>query len=140
MIFDRFKFEEDIMPKFTSKYSASVDFKTSQMPKFETFHDVLQLTPALSILGISNTETLSKVNNFEANESYDLGAIKFDDEKDKAKVQLGLWYLSDGSPVIVEFDIDVEPSDSPNNGSKKLEGFPLCFDCWCIQVVHGATR
>jgi hypothetical protein len=128
MIFDRFKFEEDIMPKFTSKYSASVDFKTSQMPKFETFHDVLQLTPTLSKLGISTTETLSKVNNFEANEiSYDLGDIKFDDEKDKAKVQLSLWHLSDRSPVIVEFDIDVELRDSPNIGSKELEEYPTAL-------------
>jgi hypothetical protein len=32
--------------------------------------------------------------------------------------------LSDRSPVIVEFDIDVELRDSPKKGSKELEEYP----------------
>ena len=125
IILDEFKFEEDIMPKFTSKYSASADFKTSQMPKFETFQDVLVLTPLLDNLGIPSSEILTKVNNFEAKElSYDMGTVRFDDDKGKAKVQLSLWYLSDQSPVIVEFDIDAEAKDSTHEGSKQLEEFP----------------
>jgi hypothetical protein len=125
IILDEFKFEEDIIPKFTSKYSASADFKTSQMPKFETFQDVLMLTPLLGNLGIPSTEILTKVSNFEAKEiSYDMGTVRFDDDKGKAKVQLSLWYLSDQSPVIVEFDIDAESKNSTHKGSKHLEEFP----------------
>jgi hypothetical protein len=113
------------MPKFTSKYSASADFKTSQVPKFETFQDVLMIAPTLENLGIPSTEMLTKVNNFEAKEiSYDMGTVSFDRDKGKANVQLSLWYLSDQSPVIVEFDIDAEAKGSTHEGSKKLEEFP----------------
>lgn len=125
IILDEFKFEEDIMPKFTSKYSASADFKTNQVPKFETFQDVLMIAPTLENLGIPSTEMLTKVNNFEAKEiSYDMGTVSFERDKGKANVQLSLWYLSDQSPVIVEFDIDAEAKGSTHEGSKKLEEFP----------------
>lgn len=125
IILDEFKFEEDIVPKFTSKYSASADFKTRKMPKFKTFQDVLMLMPHLNNLGIPSTEILTKVNDFEAREiSYDMGTVRFDNDKGKAKVQLSLWYLSDQSPVIVEFDMDAEAKNSTNEGSKQLEEFP----------------
>ena len=86
MILNKFKFEEDIMPKFTSKYSSSADFKTGQMPMLNTFNDVLLLSPLLNNLNIPPAEILIKVNNFEVKEiSYDLGTIKFDESKDKVR-------------------------------------------------------
>jgi hypothetical protein len=108
-----------------SKYSASAESKTNQRPKFYTVRDLLMLTPPLNDLGISPTEALTKVNEFEVKEiSYDLGTIKYDDDSGKAKVQLSLWYMSGKSPVIVEFDVDVDANESTHEVSKKLEEFP----------------
>ena len=38
--------------------------------------------------------------------------------------RLSLWYLSKQSPVIVEFDIDVDAKGSSDKDSKELEDFP----------------
>ena len=124
VILDEFKFEEDIMPKFVSKFSASADLQTNEKPKFDTYQDILSLYPHLNDLGISSAEKLVKVNEFEVKEvSYDVGKIKFGDDNDRAKVQLSLWYLSSKSPIIVEFDIDLDAKISSFDGSNTLEGF-----------------
>jgi hypothetical protein len=53
-----------------------------------------------------------------------MGILSFDRDKGKANAQLSLWYLSDQSPAIVEFDIDAEAKGFTREGSKKLEEFP----------------
>lgn len=124
IILDEFKFQEDIMPKFVSKFSASADLETNEKPEFDTYGHLLSLYPHLDDLGIASTEKLTKVNEFEVHEiSCDLGGMKFGDDNDKAKVQIGLWYLSAESPIIVEFDIDLEAKDSSSDTSNKLEKF-----------------
>ena len=99
LILDEFKFEEDITPKFMSKYSASAEFKTNQRPKFYTVRDLLMLTPPLNDLGISPTEALTKVNEFEVKEiSYDLGTIKFDDDSGKAEGTASAYGICQANP------------------------------------------
>ena len=123
--FGEFKFEEDIMPKFVSKFSASVEFENSEEPQFDTYMDILSLYPHLDI-GISPDEGLAKVNQFEAEEiSHKLGKILYESEI-KAKTEIGIWYLpkKDESPIIVEFDVEIEAAELSNDKGKILEEFP----------------
>ena len=125
MKLDEFKFEEDIMPKFVSKFSASADLRTNDKPKLYTFEDILSLYPNLSDLGIASEDKLVKVNEFQVKEiSCDLGNLVFGNDNNKAKLQLSLWYLSDKSPAIVEFDIDLNAKIFSFDGSEILEEFP----------------
>jgi len=130
-----FKFEEDILTPFRSKFSAStkLKFEPEQKPKIETWQDILSVFPKLD-LGISPTESLLLVNGVIVKEfSYELGNIKFKDEN-KANTEISLWYesteedrdfsLSSVAPVIVEFDIKIESKEpSTNNGTVSNE-FP----------------
>ena len=87
-----FKFEEDILTPFHSKFSASTNFESEQKPKIETWQDILYVFPNLLDLGIPSTESLLRVNGFMAKEfSYELGNIIFKDGN-KAKTGISLWY------------------------------------------------
>lgn len=86
-----FKFEEDIIIPFRSKFSASTNFESEQQPKLETWQDILNIFPNLD-LGIQSDECLLPVNRFIAKEfSYKLGIIKFKDGN-KAETGISLWY------------------------------------------------
>lgn len=104
------KFEEDITPPFHSKFSLSAKFKEEQEPHLNTFKELTSIFPALESLGISPSETLKKVNEFEAREiSYEIGEITFADGNN-AKTEINFWYLSDEeiTPIIVEFTFDYQ--------------------------------
>jgi hypothetical protein len=134
-----FKFEEDILTPFHSKYSAStkLKFEPEQKPKLETWQDILNIFSNLD-LGISSTESLLRVNGFMAKElSYELGNIVFKDGN-KAKTEFSLWYepteedkdwsFENKKPVIVEFDVSIEAKESSSSGNGTLSGeFPSSF-------------
>ena len=63
-----FKFEEDILPPFTSKFSHSVSLETNELPPLTTVSDAAQLFPGLGALGIPPTTLLVKANDFTAHE------------------------------------------------------------------------
>ncbi len=136
----KFKFEEDILTPFHSKYSASTKFEFKQQkPKLETWKDILSVFPNLD-LGFSPTESLLQVNGFMAEEfSYELGNIIFKDGN-KAKTEISLWYKStdedeyfllesfaNKKPVIVEFDIGIEAKESSTNNETLSDEFPSSF-------------
>ena len=127
-----FKFEEDILTPFQSKYSAStkLKFEPEQKPKIETWQDILDVFSNLKDLGITSTESLLRVNGFMAKElSFELGNIVFKDGN-KAKTGFSLWYetteedkdwsFANKKPVIVEFDIGIEAKESSSSGNEAL--------------------
>ena len=76
---------------------------------------------------VPSTESLKKVNNFEAVEvSCKIGKIVFENKKD-VNAYLNLWYISNEEkvPVIVEFtyNYSAKDRDSDSNGIL-LEEFP----------------
>jgi hypothetical protein len=120
-----FKFEEDILTPFDSKFSVSTKFDFKQKPKIDTWQNILSVFPKLGI-SISPEEHLLQVNDFIAIEkSLELGSIIFKDGN-KAKIEVSLWYLSNENtpPVIVEFDIDINSKDSLQSSGGLIDDFP----------------
>jgi hypothetical protein len=104
------KFEEDITSPLHSKFSLSAKFEEKQEPQLNTFQELVSIFPALKSLGIPVSETLKKVNEFEATEvSYKIGKIIFADGN-KVKTEINFWYLSDEekTPMIVELTFDYQ--------------------------------
>ena len=122
------KFEEDIITPFVSKFSLSAEFQDKREPKFDTIGEFRTLFPKLNGLdNIPSTESLKKVNNFEAVEvSCKIGKIVFENKKD-VNAYLNLWYVSseENTPVIVEFtyNYSAKDPDGKSNGML-LEEFP----------------
>jgi hypothetical protein len=122
------KFEEDIITPFVSKFSLSAEFQDKREPKFDTIEEFRTLFPKLNGLDkVPSTESLKKVNNFEAMEiSCKFGKIVFENKKD-VNAYLNLWYISNEKkvPVIVEFtyNYSAKDPDSDSNGIL-LEEFP----------------
>lgn len=115
------KFEEDILTPFESKFSVSTKFKSKGYPDLNEYKNITDIFPNLN-LNISENARLIKVNGVMVNEiSYDLGSIEYQDAMD-GFMQLGIWYDSDKSPIIAEFDIDVEAKDLTD--SNNFEEFP----------------
>lgn len=126
----KIKFEEDIVPPFTSKFSLSASFKMKEEPKLGSFRELKSIFPGLNQLDIDEGEHLKKVNNFEAREiSCKIGKIKFREGKTD-DVSLNFWYSSNEGkkeiPVIVEFafDYDANERNTANGMSSFLEEFP----------------
>ena len=129
-----FKFEEDILAPFHSKFSASTKFEFKQKPKLDSWQDILSVFPNLD-LGISPTESLLRVKGIMVKEfSYELGSIIFKDGN-KAKTEISLWYKSteedeefssieNKTPEIVEFDIDIEAKESSTDNGTLSNEFP----------------
>jgi hypothetical protein len=136
-----FKFEEDIITPFHSKFSVSTkfEFNKQQEPKIDTWQEILNVFPNLD-LGILSTESLLRVNGFMAKEfSYELGQIIFKDGN-KAKTEISVWYESNEEdedfslqsiknkiPVIVEFDIGIEAKESSVDNTTLSDQFPSSF-------------
>ena len=122
------KFEEDIISPFVSKFSLSAEFQDKRKPKINTMGELGSLFPGLKgLANIPSTETLKKVNNFEAVEvSCQIGKIIFENKKD-INAYLNLWYVSseENTPVIIEFTYNYSAKD-PDEKSKGmlLEEFP----------------
>lgn len=124
------KFEEDIVPQFTSKFSLSASFKMKEEPELRSFRELKSIFPGLGRLDIGEGQDLKKVNYFEAREiTSKIGKIKFKEGKTD-DVSLNFWYLPGEGlkeiPVIVEFafDYDANEHKKANESLSFLEQFP----------------
>lgn len=122
------KFEEDVIPPFTSKFSQSTAIKQAAGPRINDVKDVLKLFPGLKDLEIPKGLPVEIVKNFTAYEVFrKAGKIKFG-KGPKVKAALSFWYLRkkrDGRPVTAEFSFDYDCSKPEDNDSaEQLEQFP----------------
>jgi hypothetical protein len=124
----KIKFEEDIISPFVSKFSLSAEFQDNQKPRINAIGELQSLFPKLSGLDkLLPSESLKKVNNFEAEEvSCKIGKIVFENKKD-ISAYLNFWYVAseEYTPVIIEFtyNYSTKEVDSDSKGIL-LEEFP----------------
>lgn len=91
----KIKFEEDILPPFTSKFSHSNSIETKVVPDLKTIKDVNSLFPGIARLGIDPNTPVQTANNFTALEVVrKLCKFQFD-ETETIKASLSFWYLVD---------------------------------------------
>lgn len=131
----KYKFEEDILPPFTSKFSHSTAVKRKKEPVLGQFNEVAALFPGVAALGIGADTPIDKVNGFEAYEiARWVGQLKFEAEP-IVKACLSFWYLMGSEkelPLIVEFSFDYDlPEEQEDPAS--LERYPM-------PVAAGAYR
>jgi hypothetical protein len=139
-----FKFEEDILPPFISKFSHSASLEVSKLPPLDTVPDAAQLFPDLAALGIPPATSLVKANDFTAHEVVRwIGQLAVEPSAPVAgsappdlivKACLNFWYLigkeDDELPLIAEFSFDY---DANAGDGGELEQFPR-------QLVRAASR
>jgi uncharacterized protein YjbK len=110
-----FKFEEDIMPPFTSKFSHSCSIKTKNEPIFQTMGDAINLFPGLGNFEIPEDTPIKIVGNFKAHEIFrKAGKIKFSHQETEIKACFSFWYLLEEDiipPLIGEFSFDYDAPD-----------------------------
>jgi len=126
----KIKFEEDILPPFTSKFSHSNSIKTAVMPHFETIKDVTSLFPGIARLNIDQRTPVKTANDFTALEVVrKLCRFQFK-TTEVIKASLSFWYLIDDTdwPLVAEFSFDY---DATENDESDLEKYSL-------EVVEGA--
>jgi hypothetical protein len=129
------KFEEDILPPFSSKFARSVSFKTGELPKLEEVGQVLDLFPRLEGLRIPANTPVGVVNGFKAHEvSHRIGqlhfvrmpAIKAAKPDFLVKCCLTFWYLlgeDDEWPLAAEFSFDYDLPEEELAHTDRLEHF-----------------
>jgi hypothetical protein len=139
-----FKFEEDILPPFISKFSHSVSLELNELPSLTTVSEAAQLFPGLGALGIPPTTPLAKANDFTAHEVVRwIGQLAPGNTPIApgspppdfiVKVCLNFWYLigqeDDELPLIAEFSFDY---DANAGDGGEIEQFPR-------QLVRAASR
>lgn len=133
---DKHKFEEDILPPFTSKFSHSVSFKQGEEPNLGRVDQVAALFEGIDDLDLDDDTRVEKVNGFEAHEvARWVGQLKFKKEP-IVKCCLSFWYLTRSKnefPLIVEFSYDYDLPDDAQDDSGDLEQY-------AIPVAAGAKR
>ena len=129
------KFEEDILPPFSSKFSRSVSFKIGELPELETMGQVVALFPGLAALEIPEDTYVGMVNGFKAREvSHRIGQLRFvrmpvrrGGEPDfLVKCCLTFWYLlgeEDEWPLAAEFSFDYDLPKEDREDPGHLEHF-----------------
>jgi CYTH domain-containing protein len=131
----KWKFEEDILPAFISRFAHSVSIKTANYQKLETMDDVLGNFPGLDALDIPRDTSVDTVCRFYAHEVVlRVGQVEFDG-KPKVKFCLSFWYPSDkenAPPLVAECSFDYDVPESTSEGQDRLERFPF-------EVVKGAN-
>jgi hypothetical protein len=129
------KFEEDILPPFTSMFSHSVSVERKKEPDLDHVDQMVALFPGVADLDIGADTPVQKVNAFEAHEiARWVGQLKFEEEP-IVKACLNFWYLigsKEELPLIVEFSFDYDlPKEQEDTTG--LERYP-------IPVATGAYR
>lgn len=121
------KFEEDITPPFTSKFSFSTSIKRDRLPDFQTINDAVARFPGLDKLNVPGATPLEIVNHFQAHEvACKRGKLKFGEHKVKAA--FSFWYLLGAEnelPIVGEFSFDYDALENNSPDSTKLEQFPV---------------
>jgi hypothetical protein len=124
------KFEEDVVPAFSSKFSHSTSIETEKDDLFKDVSDVAELFPGIMELKLADDTKIQKVNDFTAREIvYHVGNFKVGNGGDKIKCCFSFWYLTgkeDMYPLAVEFSFDYDRSEEKD--------FPLhvCEAAKCI--------
>lgn len=120
------KFEEDILPPFTSKFSNSSTVKMKTAPQLRSFGDAVKIFPGLKTLGLDEKAPLVTVNDFKVIEVvHDLCEIGFGNNEPVGS-SMSFWYLEDSEtewPLIAEFSFSYDALPNPEN--KNLEDFPM---------------
>lgn len=117
------KFEEDVTPLFSSKFSHSTSVELDTLPQLQTIGDIGELFPGIKDLNVPQDVRIETVNDFVAHELvYHPGVFSLgeDDERTEIKCALSFWYLlskEDRYPLVAEFSFDY---DRPEE-----QGFPL---------------
>jgi hypothetical protein len=129
------KFEEDILPPFSSKFARSVAFRTNELPQLETMEQATDLFPGLAALQIPHDTAIGAVNGFKAHEvAHRIGQLHFvrvpmlmDAKPDFiVKCCLTFWYLlgeDDEWPLASEFSFDYDLPRGELDDSDRLEHF-----------------
>jgi hypothetical protein len=132
---DKTKFEEDVLPPFTSKFSHSTSIESDTLPELGNMGKVVDLFPGLGDLDIDGDAAVETVNDFEALEVVrKLCKLEFGGPP-TIKASLSFWYLPEGAngwPLVGEFSFDYDALDDGANG-ETLESYPS-------EVARGAGR
>jgi hypothetical protein len=148
------KFEEDILPPFVSKFSASVSFKSDDPVAFVIGADqirpdmrlshLIDLFPGLKALDIPAETPIYAANGFKAYEVMQyIGKLKLADTKLKAA--LTHWYVQaneDDYPLMTEFsfDYDLPEAQSDSDASSKDGPPPDSLEQFPLELVRSAHR
>lgn len=126
------KFEEDILPPFTSKFSHSASMKLEDEPKLTRLRHLIEFFPGLGDLRLDNKTLLQIVNGFKAHETTRWSGQARVGNGHTIKACLSYWHPSkdrQGIPLIVEFSYDYDLSENARDryvvGSHDLERFDV---------------
>lgn len=115
------KFEEDLVPAFSSKFSHSTSVETEKDDPIKDVGDVAKLFPGIKQLGLPDDVKIRKVNGFTANEVvYHIGNFKVGNDKIRVNCCISFWYLTgkeDMHPLAAEFSFDYDRDEKA--------GFPV---------------
>ena len=132
----KLKFEEDIIPPFSSKFSRSISVYEEKLPDLGDLKKVANLFPGLKKMPFDERMDVEIVNQFKAYEIFrKVAKLKFEEEP-IVKAGLSFWYLlgeSEELPLVGEFSFDYDVLKNGKKDADKLEQFP-------ITVVAGANR
>lgn len=106
----KIKFEEDILPPFTSKFSHSNSIKSTKRPQLNTIKEITSLFPGLKDLDIDEDTPVTTAKNFKALEvTRKLCKFQFE-TPEILKASLSFWYLLNETnwPLVAEFSFDYE--------------------------------
>jgi hypothetical protein len=136
------KFEEDILPPFSSKFARSVAFKTDELPELSTMRQAIDVFPGLAGLAIPQNTPIRVVHGFKAREvAHRIGQLYFrrmpvaragasvarGSKPDfLVKCCLTFWYLlgkDDEWPLAAEFSFDYDLPEEDREQSDRLEHF-----------------
>ena len=132
------KFEEDVLPPFTSKFSQSTSVKYKKPPKLDRIDRVTSVFQGIAAFNIPGDTPVERVNGFQPYEiARWVGKLKFGQEP-ILKAVLSFWYLigkntAEELPLIVEFSFDYDLPEDTRDDPSRLEYYP-------IAVVSGAYR
>lgn len=131
---DKPKFEEDVLPPFTSKFSNSNTLKSDAPFDADTVGKVVALFPGLGSLNLDAGDAVKTVNDFTAAEVVrELCKFKFGGERE-IEAGLSFWYRKPdetGWPLVAEFSFAYKAAGGGE--ADKLEQFPAA-------TVEGANR
>ena len=116
----KMKFEEDILPPFTSRFSHSNSIESAEKPQLDVMKQVTSLFPGLKELDIDENTPVVTANNFRPLEvTRKLCKFQFENTE-LLKASLSFWYLVDEKhwPLVTEFSFDYEAT---NNAEGELE-------------------
>ena len=113
------KFEEDILPPFTSKFSLSTSIGTETPPDLSSIGKVAAFFPGVARLGIDQNAPVKTVNDFIAEEVV-RRLCKFQFNRPPTiKACLSFWYLTmrgDDPPLVAEFSFNYDILSRPDRG------------------------